>query len=102
MTGDLFPSWMLWALLSACFAALTAVFAKVGVEGVGSDMATLIRTAVIFAMLDARLEMAALADLEAEGATDIAGCGVTALRDAGLGMGAEPVEIAVEDIIDHA
>ena len=51
MTGDLFPSWMLWALLSACFAALTAVFAKVGVEGVGSDMAKLIRTAVIFAML---------------------------------------------------
>lgn len=51
MTGDLFPSWMLWALLSACFAALTAIFAKIGVENVGSDMATLIRTAVIFAML---------------------------------------------------
>jgi transporter family protein len=50
MTDGL-PSWLLWALLSACFAALTAIFAKVGVEGVSSDMATLIRTAVIFVML---------------------------------------------------
>ena len=39
MTDGLFPTWMLWALLSACFAALTAIFAKVGVEGVSSDMA---------------------------------------------------------------
>nr|WP_295834952.1 EamA family transporter [uncultured Azospirillum sp.] len=51
MTDGPLPSWMLWALLSACFAALTAIFAKVGVEGVGPDMATLIRTAVIFVML---------------------------------------------------
>jgi bacterial/archaeal transporter family protein len=40
-------SWQLWALLSAFFAALTAIFAKVGVEGVHSDLATLIRTVVI-------------------------------------------------------
>lgn len=40
-------SWQLWALLSAAFAALTAVFAKVGVENVNSDYATLIRTLVI-------------------------------------------------------
>jgi bacterial/archaeal transporter family protein len=33
-------SWQLWALLAAAFAALTAIFAKVGVEGVGSDFAT--------------------------------------------------------------
>ncbi|ALG72898.1 transporter [Azospirillum thiophilum] len=51
MTDNLLPSWMLWALLSACFAALTAILAKVGVEGVGSDMATLIRTGVIFLLL---------------------------------------------------
>lgn len=51
MTDSLLPSWMLWALLSACFAALTAVFAKVGVEGVSADMATLIRTAVILPLL---------------------------------------------------
>ncbi|CAO3426761.1 EamA family transporter [Azospirillum endophyticum] len=48
---DSLPSWMLWALLSAGFAALTAIFAKVGVEGVSSDIATLIRTAVIFLLL---------------------------------------------------
>ena len=46
MTG-LFSSWQLWAMLSAAFAALTAIFAKVGVEGVGSDFATFIRTIVI-------------------------------------------------------
>jgi transporter family protein len=34
-------SWQSWALLSAFFAALTAVFAKVGVENVPSDFATL-------------------------------------------------------------
>ena len=40
-------SWQLWALLSAAFAALTAVFAKVGVENINSDYATVIRTIVI-------------------------------------------------------
>jgi transporter family protein len=39
--------WQFWAALSACFAALTAIFAKVGVENVNSDYATLIRTVVI-------------------------------------------------------
>ncbi|WP_321342780.1 EamA family transporter [Breoghania sp.] len=48
---DLFLSWQLWALLAAVFAALTAIFAKVGVENVGSDFATLIRTVVIFLVL---------------------------------------------------
>lgn len=43
--------WFLWALLSAIFAALTAIFAKVGLQGVDSDMATLIRTVVIFVVL---------------------------------------------------
>ena len=44
-------SWLFWALLSAVFAALTAVFAKVGVSGVDSDLATLIRTAIVLALL---------------------------------------------------
>ena len=44
---SLFSSWQLWAVLSAAFAALTAIFAKVGVENVGSDFATFIRTIVI-------------------------------------------------------
>jgi transporter family protein len=40
-------SWLPWALLSAAFAALTAIFGKVGVASIGSDLATLIRTVVI-------------------------------------------------------
>jgi transporter family protein len=44
-------SWLAWALLSAIFAALTAVFAKVGVENVNSDLATFIRTIVILVAL---------------------------------------------------
>ena len=45
--------WLPWALMSAVFAALTAIFAKVGLEGVDSDFATLIRTLVIVAVLGA-------------------------------------------------
>ncbi|HOV59205.1 MAG TPA: EamA family transporter [Rhodanobacteraceae bacterium] len=44
-------TWFFWAVLSACFAALTAIFAKVGVTGVDSDFATLLRTAMIIAVL---------------------------------------------------
>lgn len=48
---SLLLSWQTWALLSAAFAALTAIFAKVGVENVNSDFATFIRTIVILAAL---------------------------------------------------
>ncbi|MBN8965336.1 MAG: EamA family transporter [Rhizobiales bacterium] len=44
-------SWQFWAILSAVFAALTAIFAKVGVENVNADFATFIRTIVILATL---------------------------------------------------
>ncbi|WP_410050429.1 EamA family transporter [Blastopirellula sp. J2-11] len=44
-------NWFAWALLSAGFAALTAIFAKIGLEGVNSDFATLIRTVVILIVL---------------------------------------------------
>jgi len=47
MNLDTFPSWLPWALLSAVFAALTAIFAKIGVEDINSDLATLIRTVVV-------------------------------------------------------
>ena len=43
--------WLHWALLSAVFAALTAISAKIGIQGVDSDLATLIRTVVILAVL---------------------------------------------------
>ncbi|MBK1868564.1 EamA family transporter [Aestuariivirga sp. YIM B02566] len=44
-------SWQFWAFLSAMFAALTALFAKVGIENVDSDLATFIRTLIIAAVL---------------------------------------------------
>ena len=37
-------SWFFWAVLSAGFAALTAIFAKVGIRGIDSDFATLVRS----------------------------------------------------------
>lgn len=43
--------WLVWALLSAVFAALTAIFAKIGLEGTNADFATLIRTVLIVGVL---------------------------------------------------
>jgi len=58
-------SWQVWALMSAAFAALTAIFAKVGVAHMNPDAATLIRTVVILivltGMVAATREVAALA-----------------------------------------
>ena len=48
-------AWQFWALLSAIFAALTAIFAKVGIQGVNSDFATFVRTLVIICVLAAIL-----------------------------------------------
>lgn len=44
-------SWQFWAVLSALFAALTAIFAKIGVEQVNADLATFIRTLVVIVLL---------------------------------------------------
>ena len=44
-------SWQFWALASAVFAALTPIFAKIGVENVSADLATFIRTIVIIVTL---------------------------------------------------
>lgn len=43
--------WQTWAVLSALFAALTAIFAKVGIEKINSDFATFVRTIVILFIL---------------------------------------------------
>ncbi|HEY0569487.1 MAG TPA: EamA family transporter [Xanthobacteraceae bacterium] len=51
MNGTAFSSWQFWALASAAFAALTAIFAKVGVENINADFATFIRTIVILLTL---------------------------------------------------
>ncbi|WP_374375260.1 EamA family transporter [Dongia sp.] len=48
-------TWQFWAILSATFAALTAIFGKIGVENVGADFATFIRTIVILAAIAAIL-----------------------------------------------
>jgi transporter family protein len=44
-------SWVFWALMSAVFAALTAIFGKIGVAQVNSDFATLLRTGVVLLSL---------------------------------------------------
>ena len=55
MLSALLLSWRFWALLSAVFAALTAILAKVGVTGVPPDVATFVRTVVILALTGAIL-----------------------------------------------
>lgn len=50
--------WLIWAILSACFAALTAIFAKIGIRGIDSDFATLIRTFIIIIVLSTFLWLA--------------------------------------------
>ena len=51
-------AWLFWALASAGFASLTAIFAKMGLQGIDSDFATFIRTLVIIAALAAFLSYA--------------------------------------------
>jgi len=55
---SIWTAWQTWAVLSAAFAALTAIFAKVGVENVNSDFATFIRTIVILFAAGAILAVA--------------------------------------------
>ena len=55
MPASLLAAWWFWALLSAGFAALTAIFAKLGVSGIDPDLATFIRTLVIALVLAAIL-----------------------------------------------
>ncbi len=47
----IYSTWQFWAVLSAVFAALTAIFAKIGIENINSDFATFIRTIVILVTL---------------------------------------------------
>lgn len=57
MTKSGLLPWQAWALLSAGFAALTAIFAKIGIENINSDFATFIRTIVILVVLAGILMM---------------------------------------------
>lgn len=49
--------WFSWAILSALFAACTAIFAKIGIRGVDSDVATWVRTAIILVVLAGFLQV---------------------------------------------
>jgi transporter family protein len=77
-------SWQLWALLSAVFAALTAIFAKIGVENVNADFATLIRTLVVIVTLG--LMVFATGQFQSPG--EISGRTYLFLLLSGLGTGA--------------
>jgi transporter family protein len=77
-------SWQLWALLSAVFAALTAIFAKIGVENVNADFATLIRTLVVIVTLG--LIVFATGQFQSPG--EISGRTYLFLLLSGLGTGA--------------
>jgi transporter family protein len=77
-------SWQVWALLSAAFAALTAIFAKIGVENVNSDFATFIRTIVVIVTLGFIL----FATGQFQSPRDISGRTYLFLLLSGLGTGA--------------
>src|ERR1700743_2891537 len=51
MNSETLAAWQVWALLSAIFAALTAIFAKVGVEDINPDLATFVRTVIVLISL---------------------------------------------------
>lgn len=55
MNISFLPQWFLWAFAAAVFAALTAIFAKMGLKNIDSDYATFIRTMVILFALSAFL-----------------------------------------------
>jgi transporter family protein len=81
---SLLGHWQAWALLSAGFAALTAIFAKVGVENVNSDFATFVRTVVILAALGAILA----ATGQWQGLSTVSGRSLAFLVLSGLATGA--------------
>jgi len=84
MNASVFSSWQVWAVLSAVFAALTAIFAKVGVENVNSDLATLIRTIVVVAVLG----LIVYATRQLQNPADISARTYLFLMLSGLGTGA--------------
>jgi transporter family protein len=77
-------SWQIWAVFSAIFAALTAIFAKVGVENVNSDLATFIRTVIVVCVLG----LIVFATKQFQNPADISGRTYLFLLLSGLGTGA--------------
>ncbi len=64
-------SWLFWALLSAVFAALTAILTKLGVANINSDLATFIRTCVILVLVSliaySTKQFSAIGEISAKG-----------------------------------
>lgn len=79
-----FSSWQFWALASAGFAALTAVFAKVGVAEINPDFATFLRTAIILMILGGIV----LATGQVQSLSDLSGRGLAFLVLSALATGA--------------
>jgi len=75
--------WWIYALLSALFASLTAIFAKVGIKGVNSNLATAIRTVVILLVAWGIV----LARKEAKGITDLSKQNILFLIVSGIATG---------------
>jgi len=75
--------WWIYAILSAIFASLTAIFAKQGVANINSNLATGIRTAVILIMI----WIIILAKGEAEGISSVSRQGITFLVISGIATG---------------
>ena len=84
MTVSAFSSWQVWAVLSAVFAALTAICAKVGVENINSDLATFIRTIVVVCILG----LIVLGTRQFQNRAEISGRSYLFLLLSGLGTGA--------------
>jgi bacterial/archaeal transporter family protein len=84
MNAGVTSSWQMWAVLSALFAALTAVFAKIGVENINSDLATLIRTLVVICVL----ALIVCSTGQFQNPADISGRTYLFLLLSGLGTGA--------------
>ena len=84
MSTTALSSWQFWAVMSAVFAALTAIFAKIGVENVDFDLATFIRTIVVIVALAAIL----VATGKFQNPSSISGRTYLFLLLSGLGTGA--------------
>jgi bacterial/archaeal transporter family protein len=83
MNATIVSSWQFWAVMSAVFASLTAIFAKVGIENINSDLATFIRTIVI--LITIALIVAATGQFQSPGS--ISGKTYTFLVLSGLATG---------------
>jgi len=79
-------SWQLWAGLAAAFAALTAVLAKLGIAGIDSNLATLLRTAVVLVALS--LLLLGTGQLQWDSLKGLPRASVAALVLSGLATGA--------------